>query len=456
MTTVTITGRDRHGVGIAVLEGKQIYVPHALEGEVMIVKVGAPFTPKSERCPGTIVEILEPSPYRVEPKQHCAYAGRCGGCQLPHVSYDGQLAYKRADIVAAISAVVGDKTAETLVHPMVPTTARPCRFKSIRYASSQEAARTPLRLGFYAPNSHDLVPIAACPLEPERFAQVAQGLEAALNELKLPSYDEISPKAETSVRALQLRGGDNDSVSAYLIMTGHLTDAQRAALQRTAQDLKLESLTVGYNNAPGNALFTREVELIAGAESITKTLLGARFAVYPNTFLQVNYEICTKLYEAAIAHCAAAQNHHLALDLCCGVGTMSLALAQHFDQVIGVEIVAESIAAAKANATANGLAQNCDFIAADMTKALPKLIKNQQINAIIADPARVGLGAANAQLLGQVPGPCRLAVIFCALTALKRDLPLLLKGGFKLDYVQGFDMFPGSQHVETLVCLTKA
>ena len=455
MTTVTITGRDRHGVGIAVSEGKQIYVPQALVGEVMEVEVGAPFTPKSARCPGTIKEILKPSPYRVEPQQHCLYAGRCGGCQLPHVSYEGQLAYKRADIVAAVSTALG-QDAEDLVRPLVPTSTRPCRFKSIRYAASQEGARPPLRLGFYAPNSHDLVPIAACPLEPERFAQVAHSLEATLNELSIPSYDELKPQAETAVRALQLRGGDANSVSAYLIMTGRLSATQRQALERKAQELGLESLAVGYNNAPGNALFTRAVELIAGSEAITKTLLGARFAVYPNTFLQVNYEICIKLYEAAIAHCAQAQSHDLALDLCCGVGTMSLALAQYFEQVVGVEIVAESIAAAKANATANGLAHKCDFIAADMTKALPELIKRKHINAIIADPARVGLGEANAKLLGKVPGPCRLAVIFCALTALKRDLPLLIKGGFKLDYVQGFDMFPGSQHVETLVCLTKA
>ncbi|MDT3662180.1 MAG: 23S rRNA (uracil(1939)-C(5))-methyltransferase RlmD [Anaerobiospirillum sp.] len=455
MTTVTITGRDRHGVGIAVHDGKQIYVPQALVGEVMEVEIGAPFTPKSARCPGTIKEILTPSPYRVDPQQHCAYAGRCGGCQLPHVSYEGQLAYKRDDIVAALSTVVGEQ-AEAFVRPLIPTSARPCRFKSIRYAASSSSARTPLRLGFYAPNSHDLVPVDACPLEPERFAQVAQGLEAILNELSIPSYDERKPQAETAVRALQLRGGDVNSVSAYLIMTGRLNKAQRTALEHSAQKLGLESLTVGYNNAPGNALFTRELELIVGAESITKTLLGARFAVYPNTFLQVNYEICTKLYEAAIAHCAQAQSHDLALDLCCGVGTMSLALAQHFEQVVGVEIVAESIAAAQANATANGLAQKCDFIAADMTKALPELIKRKRPNAIIADPARVGLGEANAKLLGKVPGPCRLAVIFCALTALKRDLPLLIKGGFKLDYVQGFDMFPGSQHVETLVCLTKA
>ena len=188
MTTVTITGRDRHGVGIAVSEGKQIYVPQALVGEVMEVAIGAPFTPKSARCPGTIKEILKPSPYRVEPQQHCLYAGRCGGCQLPHVSYEGQLAYKRADIVAAVSTALG-QDAEDLVRPLVPTSTRPCRFKSIRYAASQEGARTPLRLGFYAPNSHDLVPIATCPLEPERFAQVAQGLEATLKRQRLSDYD---------------------------------------------------------------------------------------------------------------------------------------------------------------------------------------------------------------------------------------------------------------------------
>ena len=475
--TVVISGRGRHGEGIASHQGKDIYVPQALLGETLEVAIGAPFAPNSKRCPGTILKIITPSPYRVTPEEQaraCPHYARCGGCQLTHVSPEGQLAYKRADIVAALSAVVAPKQADLLVRPVVPTTQRPCRFKSIRYAAPRNPNRlSPLALGFYAAGSHDLVPVTKCPLEPERFGVVAAALEQALNELALPCYDEAQAaatqgtKRAAAVRALQLRLGDDNAVSACLIMAGRLNEAQRSTLRATAHAMGLESLTVGYNDQVGNALFTRDLELIAGSAAISKTLLGARFAVYPNTFLQVNYEICTKLYQAAIEHCAKAQTQQRALDLCCGVGTMTLALAQHFEQVLGVEIVADAIAAAQANAQANGLSARCDFRAADITQVLPKLIYEQKqarklgrdeqlISAIIADPARVGLGVANAQLLAQIPGPCQLALIFCALPALKRDLPPLLQGGFSIDYVQGFDMFPGSQHVETLVCLSKA
>lgn len=475
--TVVITGRGRHGEGIASYQGKDIYVPQALLGETLEVAIGAPFAPNSKRCPGTILKVITPSPYRVAPEDQaraCPHYARCGGCQLTHVSAEGQLAYKRADIVTTLKAVVDPNQADSLVRPVVPTTQRPCRFKSIRYAAPRNPNRlSPLALGFYATGSHDLVPVTHCPLEPERFGEVAAALEQALNELALPCYDEAQAaatqgaKRAAAVRALQLRLGDDNAVSACLIMAGRLNEAQRSTLRATAHALGLESLTVGYNDQVGNALFTRDLELIAGSAAISKTLLGAHFAVYPNTFLQVNYEICTKLYQAAIEHCAKAQTQQRALDLCCGVGTMTLALAQHFEQVLGVEIVADAITAAQANAQANGLSARCDFIAQDMTQVLPQLIyeqkqarkqgqDDQRISAIIADPARVGLGAPNAQLLAQIPGPCQLALIFCALPALKRDLPPLLQGGFSIDYVQGFDMFPGSQHVETLVCLSKA
>lgn len=484
--TVVISGRGRHGEGIASHQGQEIYVPQALPGETLEVAIGAPFAPNSKRCPGTILKVITPSPYRVTPEEQaraCPHYARCGGCQLTHVSPEGQLAYKRADIVAALSAVVAPEQADLLVRLVVPTTQRPCRFKSIRYAAPRNPNMlSPLALGFYAAGSHDLVPVTHCPLEPERFGVVAAALEQVLNELALPCYDEANaaikaaasnaaapkgaPRA-AAVRALQLRLGDDNAVSACLIMAGRLNEVQRSTLRARAQALGLESLTVGYNDQVGNALFTRDLELIAGSAAISKTLLWARFAVYPNTFLQVNYEICTKLYQAAIEHCAKAQTHRRALDLCCGVGTMTLALAQHFEQVLGVEIVADAITAAQANAQANGLSARCDFIAQDMTQVLPQLIyeqkqarkqgqDDQRISAIIADPARVGLGAPNAQLLAQIPGPCQLALIFCALPALKRDLPPLLQGGFSIDYVQGFDMFPGSQHVETLVCLSKA
>ena len=132
---------------------------------------------------------------------------------------------------------------------------------------------------------------------------------------------------------------------------------------------------------------------------------------------------------------------------------MSLFLASHFKQVIGIEIVEDAISAAKENADLNGI-NNVSFIASDLKKILPSLI-NENVKAVIADPARAGLGEANCRALNRLKGNVKLALIFCSLTALKRDLPVLLKGGWKINNVQGVDMFPHSTHVETLVLLSK-
>ena len=143
---------------------------------------------------------------------------------------------------------------------------------------------------------------------------------------------------------------------------------------------------------------------------------------------------------ASGAGAACKQGRGKAIDLCCGVGTMTLALADHFDEVTGVEIVQSSIDAAKENAQRNGIS-NVSFIASDMSKALPKLLSKDMLSdvkAVIADPARAGIGANNAALLAKIKGPCKVSMIFCSLKALKRDLTPLLLGGFKIDYVQGF------------------
>ena len=309
-----------------------------------------------------------------------------------------------------------------------------------------------------------MVAVESCPLEPARFATLSQSLLQCCRELQLPAYDEgaaatsaaagagavnaVAANAQGQLRALLWRQGDGDEILGCLIVSGPLPDAAKQALAQWAEREKVTSFSLGYNSKAGNALFTADIELLHGKAGITKTLMGLKFNVFVPTFLQVNYEICEQLYQAAI------------LDLCCGVGTMTLALAQHFAHVVGVEIVPEAISAAADNAQLNCIT-NTRFIAADLQQVLPRLLKEQkqqgkQVRAIIADPARVGLGAANVKALAAVAGPCQLSLIFCALPALKRDLPELLKRGFKIDYVQGFDMFPYSSHVETLVLLSKS
>ena len=374
-------------------------------------------------------------------------------------------------------------------------------------------------LGFYGARSHEVHEIAACPLEPESFGRVSMSLLKLINKLHLTIYDELTVAKtkvipEAALRALLLREGDSGSISATLLTTSKLPEVVEQELSTWAAQEQLSNLYVVTNRQLGNALYDSHGSsyLLYGAPFITAHILEHSFALYPQTFVQVHYGICAQLYQQAIAHCCTplstsipqvkqlqdsqshtyqsptcptassqpaaslaqaevaqsgvvqtslahnelAQEEGVALDLCCGIGTMTLALAQHFTKVVGVEIMPESIAAAKANAVHNGLSARTHFIAAPLDEALPQVLREEkEIKAVIADPARVGLGPKSAKLLAKLPGPCQLSVIFCSLTALKRDLPVLLQGGFTLKAVQGFDMFPNSRHCETLVCLSK-
>lgn len=482
---VTVQKQSPQGDGIAFCGDKEIYIPLGLCGEEVEVELGQPFARGSKRCPGKVLRYIKPSALRVDAADYeCPAYEQCGGCQVMHVQYKEQLRLKQSDIAAAlreVEATVGhDLQIDQCLSEVVPCNVRPCRFKSLRYFANVKGQ---LDLGFYAARSHELVAVESCPLEPARFATLSHSLLRCCRELQLPAYDEgaaaaaagagavtaVAADAQGQLRALLLRQGDGDEILGCLIVSGPLPDAAKQALAQWAEREKVTSFSLGYNSKAGNALFTADIELLHGKAGITKTLMGLKFNVFVPTFLQVNYEICEQLYQAAIAHCVAGRDaessssessSEVALDLCCGVGTMTLALAQHFAHVVGVEIVPEAISAAADNAQLNGIT-NTRFIAADLKQVLPRLLKEQkqqgkQVRAIIADPARVGLGAANVKALAAVAGPCKLSLIFCALPALKRDLPELLKRGFKIDYVQGFDMFPYSSHVETLVLLSKS
>lgn len=572
LQTVTIAKLSAHGEGIAFTENAEIYVPQALVGEKLELEVGEPFVEGSKRRPGKIVKVLEGSKER-ECNVPCRHYAECGGCQLMHLKYMAQLESKNQDIKQALDKVWAKaymsckKPLENnlliakldQVVGMADSASSVCRFKSIRYFAQIDGH---LKSGFFAPRTHNLVHVEQCMLEPLRFSEIANKLTLVLDQgqaqaftapapikaekyskkRKIESMQEINldlsldkaslegntnintttatnitattttTELQTKVKALVLREGDAGEILVCLLVATELSSNLRALLQDFACKEGIASFYVGLNSSVGNSLFTDQLELLYGKAHITKTILGQHFKVGPNTFLQVNYEICEKLYAAAVAHCSEAYcsvtsskdergatvlasnattmgtasdiysdtplttlvkssvaldasktqpilDSGIALDLCCGVGTMSLALAKHFKHVIGVEIVELAVEAAYENAVANNFDENSvRFIASDLSKVLPSLLKpyeQQPVRAVIADPARVGIGEENARLLSKLKSPCRISLIYCALPALQRELPVFLKGGFKVDKIQGFDMFPHSSHIETLVCLSK-
>ena len=476
-----VTKLSKKGEGIAFYQDWEVYIPQVLLGEKLQVELGEPFVQGSARRPGKVVQILEPSVHRVS-SYPCSKFGLCGGCQYMHVNYQEQLRVKQADIAQAVNSAVNSavnnsassaaKNSAKLVNlsaediSMEVVGAQNCRSKSIRYFAND--SEQGLIQGFYASRSHDLVAIESCCQEVDGFAPCASSLTKLLASMGVKAQDSGAGAINTEsldpfyVKALQLRKADNE-LMALLIVTGAIADKHKSALKTWAQEQGLGSFYVGYNNQSGNSLYCEQVELIYGQELLVKNLLGLNYYFGPQTFMQVNYDMTQKLYAEAIEHCykhKAPENKadEVALDLCCGVGTMTLALAQHFKQVIGVEIVDSAIELAQKNALLNNI-NNVSFIAADINKVLPSLLNSAQrakVKAVIADPSRAGLGADCARLIGKIPGPCAVSLIFCSLTALKRDLPILLKAGFTITKVKGFDMFANTNHIETLVCLTKS
>lgn len=383
-----------------------------------------------------------------------------------HMKYEAQLRHKQSEIEKAASectAHLGSEVSEMIkeaVRETVASEERGCRHKSIRYfAEDREGV---LQSGFFAPRTHSLIPVYSCPAESAAFGRIAEAVTLLLREEGIrAARQDGTDGSECRVRALLLRDGDESEFLVMLILTAAPSEKLLAGLRALAEREHITSFHTGINDKAGNSLFTSDTRCISGREYIRRTVSGKLFEIGPSTFMQVNHEICEKLYEAAVSYCTAGREKGsgTALDLCCGIGTMTLSLSDTFAHTTGVETVEASVAAARKNAELNGKGgREISFIAGDVKKVLPSLIKScaaEGIDAVISDPARAGIGRECAAKLAKIKGPCRAALIYCSLTALRRELPEFIKGGFKTEYIGGFDMFPNTGHVETLVLLQK-
>lgn len=438
--TVFIEGLSEKGEAMARHQDMLYFMDGPLPGEELTIEPGEPFVKGSKRAPAAVLETLKFHPQRCQP--FCRHYANCGGCSLQQASLKLQHALKAKAIDEAL------KAAGAVVSRHEPIVAAPTgeavRFKSIRRFALLNGQ---IVSGFYQKRSHELTPVYDCPLEPSWMGAAAFDLCSTAQHVRLLPYDEQS--GQGCLRALLLREGDPGERLLLLVTAHELPPIFIAALQELCTLHGISAGFVGINDQPGNQVLPESVEHIFGKESIVKTFGGCRFEAGPLSFLQVNYPVAEALYQRAVAHCGLGTR---ALDLCCGAGTMTLQLARHFKEVVGVEIVPSAIEAAKRNAALNGI-KNVSFYCEDMSSYLKR--ERGQFNALIADPARVGLGEANCRIIGSLQGPLKAAFIFCSLKALKRDLKVLLASGFRLDAVQGYDMFPHSMHIETLVLLSK-
>ena len=433
-----------NGEGIGRIDGYTVFVEGALPGEkisVLIVKV------KKNYGYGKLMEILEVSPERREPM--CPVAKQCGGCQLQHLSYEAELAYKTREVKDVMERIGGIRNVE--VKPALGME-NPWRYRN-KAQFPVGRGKDGCAIGFYAKRSHRIVDTDQCFLQNACNDEIIGIVRAFLNEFNIPLYDEEKHKG--LVRHILTRIGRNSGeIMVCIVINGKKLPNSDILVERLKAVEGVVSIVLNVNKEKTNVILGQKIITLWGKDTITDSIDGIKFEISPLSFYQVNPIQTEVLYGKAV-ELAGLKGEETVLDLYCGIGTISLFFARKAKKVFGVEIVPEAIADAKKNAARNGIT-NAEFAVGAAEEVIPRLYKEEGITAdiVVVDPPRKGCDEKLLETILQI-SPEKIVYVSCNPATWARDLAVLKEGGYELKEVQPVDQFSHSVHVEVVSLLQK-
>lgn len=441
--TVTIDGYGSEAQGVCHIEGRAVFVPRTIPGEVWEIKI-LKVTNAAIFALG--LRLLSPSPHRLEPD--CPWFGKCGGCDCRHMTYQEELRFKLRRVNDALRHI-GRQSYE--LQEIIGSS------RTERYRNKGIFAVAPLdgmaSFGFYRERSHQLVPVSRCIIQDELAERCAAAVTAFLNASKLPPYNEADGSGY--VRHVFCRRAVNSADAVACIVSargfGRHTSGLIVALRSACPELS--GIVLNINKIRGNTVLAGDFHTLWGRPDIEDSLCSFSFCISPQAFYQVNPPQAQRLYERAIDY-AFPHKAELAFDLYCGAGTISLCLAAHSRQVIGAELVPEAIENARRNAAANGV-ENIEFICADAGDAARQLAgRGLRPEVIVVDPPRKGMDQSAVEAVASM-SPDRLVYVSCNPATLARDILRFNSLGYELKKATAVDMFPRTCHVETVCLLSR-
>ncbi len=422
--------------GICRDEGRAVFVPGLLPGEeglVRIVKEQKRFAFGRLMAPPAT-----PSPDRRDPG--CAAYPRCGGCSCRHMRYAATLEQKRRQVADCFQRIGG----LTVDVPPVLGMEHPFAYRNKTALPIGGTAEQPLA-GFFAPRSHALIPLTDCP---NAMPPAGDILRAFLNWMRTHHVAPYQEENHTGLcRHLVIRVNRRGEAMVTVVVNGTALP-HAASLWAALQPLGAVSLILNSNTQRTNVILGPSYTTLYGLDTLEDELCGSRFQLHPASFFQVNPAQTETLYRLALEF-AQLRGDELVCDLYCGAGTISLMLARHCRQVLGVEIVPQAIENAKANALHNGIG-NVDFHCAPAEELLPRLVeRGLRPQVMVVDPPRKGLEPAVIDAMAQA-APERIVYVSCNPATLARDAALLCQRGYTLEKVQSVDMFCWTSGIETV------
>jgi 23S rRNA (uracil1939-C5)-methyltransferase len=481
IVTVTIEDIGTEGEGIGKIDGFTLFVKDAIVGDKLEAKI---LKAKKNFAYAKVEKILEPSPYRVEPK--CAYHRQCGGCQIQALSYEKQLEFKQKKVFNNLTRIGGFSEAfvNSVMEPIVGME-EPWHYRNKAQYPVGRNKQGKVITGFYAGRTHSIIANTQCYLGDMVNQQILENIVTFMEKYGVEPYDEESGRGQ--VRHVLIRTGfTSKEIMVCLVINGRgraKRDEYIAHQDKLIEVLSkipgMTSISVSINTEKTNVIMGKEIRLLWGTPTIQDVIhvrdmeqegypfTGQQltFKISPLSFYQVNPVQTEKLYSLALQY-AGLTGKETVWDLYCGIGTISLFLAAKAKQVYGVEIVPQAIEDARENAVRNGIT-NAEFFVGKAEEVLPEYYEKMSSAArtqgagtcrdmlhpdvIVVDPPRKGCDEAclNTMLKMQ---PERIVYVSCDSATMARDVKILCDGGYELKRVRPVDQFGQTVHVET-VCL---
>ena len=440
-----IEDMSQDGLGIGKAEGYALFVKDTVIGDLAKVKI---LKTKKNYGFARLEELLEASDKRTEPK--CPLARPCGGCQLQMMKYEEQLRWKEQKVRSDLQRLGGFQEI-----PMEPIQGmeNPFRYRNKAQFPIGYDREGKLVAGFYAGRTHTIIPADDCLLGSESNRRILGRILDWMGRYGIAAYREDTGKG--LVRHALIRSGfATGEIMVCLVINGKQFPRGKELTESLTQIPGMTSITFSSNTRRDNVILGDSYEVLWGQDYITDSIGEIRYQISPLSFYQVNPVQTRRLYRQALEY-AGLTGKETVYDLYCGIGTISLFLAQRAGKVFGVEIVPQAVEDARANARLNGIT-NAEFFAGRAEEIVPRQYREQGIRAdvVVVDPPRKGCGEELLETMTAM-APEKIVYVSCDPATLARDLKYLCARGYELKKVRAFDQFLQTVHVETVVLLSK-
>jgi 23S rRNA (uracil1939-C5)-methyltransferase len=454
-----ITSLSNDGQGVGRLDQMVVFVDGAIPGDRIQVQI---LRQAKSYVIGKMIKIMKPSEDRIMPP--CKVSERCGGCSLLHMSYPAQCKWKQDNVLEVMKRIGGfDRELLESIQSPILAMEDPWHYRNIVQLPVSGTPEHP-EIGFYEGSTHQVVDTDRCLIAHPVCDAIRETVRAFICQNQISIYDEACGKG--LLRHLVIRSAfRTGQVMVILVVNGselplsHQNDLKEALilqLKETVQKagLQLTSVFVNLNDNPTNLVFGKKFIPLYGQETIEEVLCGIRYRISPSAFFQVNPVQAEILYQKVIEF-AELNPDDTVFDLYCGTGSISLALAGHCRQVIGVESVPQAIDDAKENARQNEI-HNAEFHVGKAEEVFPRFVsKGVHADVLVVDPPRKGLETSLIESIIKMSPP-RIVYVSCSPATMARDCKILCEnGGYQLKRLQTVDMFPWTGHIECVSLLTR-